>query len=205
MIEIVSTESGEKVLRFKGRLLASRFDPTREAKEWIESRQCFLKDVRTVFVLGFGSGHHVLELLNSTRAKIIVLEANEEILNIGSKIHKFDESRVSFYHVSNARSLRRIEAVKSAVTKSFIVLTHAPSFALSAEVYKEFSAQLLGRDWGSLSWQWKLRNAPEFDRTARIDAGGEPLSLHDLEQTELVQNSEERERILFKALRELVK
>ena len=205
MIEIVSAESGEKVLRYQGRLLASRFDPIREAQEWIQSRQRFLKDVRTVFVLGIGSGHHIAELVKSTSARIVVLETNEEILNAATDMHGFDNSRVSLNHVPNKRALRKIEAVKIAVTKSFIVLAHAPSFALSADIYKELRAQLLGRDWGNLNWQWKLRNAPGFDRTARIDTGGEPLSVHDLEQTELVQNSEEREKILFKALRELLK
>lgn len=205
MIEIVSAESGEKVLRYQGRLLASRFDPIREAQDWIQSRQRFLKDVRTIFVLGIGSGHHINELVKSTSAKIVVLEANEEILKAVTEIHNFDDARVSLHHVPSTRSLRKIEAVKAAVAKSFLVLVHAPSFALNAEIYKEFRTQLLGRDWGNLNWQWKLRNAPGFDRNARIDSGGEPLSLHDLEQTELVQNSEEREKILFKALRELVK
>jgi hypothetical protein len=157
-----------------------------------------------VFVLGLGSGHHVAELEKATQAKIIVLETNEDILSAAAEIHSFSE-RVCLAHLPNARTLRKIDAVKSAVAKSFIVLAHAPSLAVDAAVYKECRAQLLGRDWGSLNWQWKLRNAPEFDRNPRIDAKGEPLSLHDLEQTELVSNSEERERLLFKALRELVK
>jgi hypothetical protein len=51
-----------------------------------------------------------------------------------------------------------------------------------------------------------LRGGPAFDANPRIDSkNNEPLTIYDLEQTELVQSSEERERLLFKALRELVK
>ena len=99
----------------------------------------------------------------------------------------------------------KIEEVKTGVTQSFIVMTHAPSFSLFPEIYKDCQAQLVARDWGNLNWQWKLRGGAEFDRTPSIDGTGEALTIHDIEQTELVQNSEEREKLLFKALRELIK
>ncbi len=201
----MSAETGEKVLRFQGRLLASRFDPTREAQEWVASRRKFLGKVRSVFVLGLGSGHHVRELLKATDANIVVLESNADILQAAFDLHGFDPKRVSLHHVANARALRKIDEVKAAVSKSFIVLSHAPSCALAAEIYKDCRAQLIARDWGNLNWQWKLRGSADFDRTPRIDGTGETLSLHDLEQTELVQSSEEREKLLLKALRELVK
>lgn len=205
MIEIVSAESGDKVLRFQGRLLASRFDPRREAREWIASRRTFLDKVRSIFVLGVGSGHHIVELLEATSARIIVLETNAEILQAAFDLHQFDPSRVSLQHISSARNLRKIEEVKAGVVQSFIVMTHAPSFSLSPEIYRDCEAQLIARDWGNLNWQWKLRGSADFDRTPRIDGTGNTLSLHDIEQTELVQNSEEREKLLFRALRELIK
>ncbi len=59
-------------------------------------------------------------------------------------------------------------------------------------------------DFEFLCQNMKQNRHPDFDRTARID-GTTGLTIHDLEQTELVQNSEEREKLLFKALRELVK
>jgi hypothetical protein len=92
------------------------------------------------------------------------------------------------------------------VKESFIVLIHPASLALNKDLYESCRAQLLGREWGALSWQWNLRGGPAFDMNPRIDSKKqEPLTIYDLEQTELVQNSEERERLLFKALRELVK
>ena len=203
MIEICTAQNGEKILRYDGKLLASRFDPTREAREWVQSRREFLDKVATVFVLGMGSGQHVHELLRSTPARLIVLEASEDI--IATELNDFPAGRISIYHVPNGRALRKIDAVKSAVARSFVVFSHAPSQALFPKIYQECRAQLIARDWGNLNWQWKLRSGPAFDSNPRIDGTSQLLSIHDLEQTELVQNSEEREKLLFLALRDLVK
>ncbi len=206
MIEIIDAANGEKVIRFGGRLLASRFNPRQEAREWIDRRPEFLEKVRTVIVLGMASGHHVAELLDRTDAKILVIDTHEQILTASQGLHMFPASRVTFEHVKTARELRASMQVKKAVLGSFVVLMHPASLLIDAKVYEECRAQLLGRDWGALTWQWKLRNAPGFDAHSRIDRASDmPLTIYDLEQTELVQNSEEREKLLFKALRELVK
>lgn len=206
MIEIVDAANGEKVIRFGGRLLASRFNPRREAREWIDRRPEFLEKVRTVIVLGMASGHHIAELIGRTEAKILVIDTHEPLLTAGQNLHMFPANRVVFEHVKSARELRASAQVKKAVLGSFVVLMHPASILLDGKIYEECRAQLLGRDWGALTWQWKLRNGPGFDTNSRIDATSDtPLTIYDLEQTELVQNSEEREKLLFKALRELVK
>lgn len=206
MIEIVNAVNGEKVIRYDGRLLASRFDPIKEAQEWLNGRGDFLANIRTVIVLGLGSGHHISALLQKTSARILVLEANEEIFEAGQSIQSFDPLKVRIEHVTSAKALRSSDAVKAAVKESFVVLVHPASQAVNSELYESCRTQLLGRDWGSLNWQWHLTGSPAFDSTPRIDAKSEEaLTIYDLEQTELVQNSEEREKLLFKALRELVK
>jgi hypothetical protein len=206
LIEILDAVNGDKVIRYEGRLLASRFDPKREAEAWVEGRMEFLADIRTVIVLGLGSGHHISALMQKTHARILVLEASEEIFEAGQKINSFDPIKVRVEHFKSARTLRASEAVKAAVKESFIVLNHPASLALHKNLYESCRAQLLGREWGALNWQWNLRGGPAFDANPRIDSKNEePLTVYELEQTELVQSSEERERLLFKALRELVK
>ncbi len=205
MIEVVQTPDGEKVLRYNGRLLASRFDPLSEAKAWLASRMNLLQQVKTVFVLGLGSGHHVMELLKHTPGRIVVLETESEIIEYGHQLAGLKDNRVTIEEIKSASSLRAMDAVKSGVRESFVVLRHGPSVAASSKLYREVQAQLLGRDWGSLTWQWKLKGHPDFDSLPAIGATEKPLTIYDLEQTELVSNSEERERLLFKALRELVK
>lgn len=206
MIEILNAASGDKVIRYDGRLLASRYDPKKEAQDWLNGRGDLLANVRTVIVLGLGSGHHILALLEKISARLLVLEANEEIIEAAQTIHAFDPMKVRIEYVTSAKALRASDAVKAAVRESFVVLVHPASQSFNAELFESCRAQLLGRDWGSLNWQWNLRGAPAFDANPRIDSkASEPLTIYDLEQTELVQNSEERERLLFKALRELVK
>lgn len=206
MIEVVDAANGEKVIRYQGRLLASRFNPRQEARDWLARRSEFLSKVRTVFVLGMASGHHIAELVEKTEAKILVIDTNEQIMSAGQAIHSFPVDRVILEHVKNSRDLRSSAQVKKAVAESFVVLVHPVSALLDGKTFDECRAQLLGRDWGALTWQWKLRNGPDFDTNSRIDgASAHPLTIYDLEQTELVQNSEEREKLLFRALRELVK
>lgn len=200
MIERLRAESGDEVLRLNGRLLASRFDPKREARDWLAARREFIASVRSIFVLGLGCGFHVHELRGACAAEILVLEANADLVNSFA-----GADRVRVLHLSSARELRAMDEVKRGVRESFVTLTHAPSFASNPEFYTACRTQLLGREWGALSWQWRMRNGPDFDRVPRIEGGNSPLTIHDLEQTELVQNSEERERLLLRALRELVK
>lgn len=205
MIEFVESAKGGKVIRCDGRLLASRIDPESEAAEWLASRRDFIKNVKNVFVLGLGSGHHVRALLEKTEATVIVLEANAGIYNVAEQLGLPMSMKLKIQKVSSARDLRANEAVKAAVRESFVVLSHPASAALYPQVYDEIRAQLIGRDWAALNWQWKTRNAPGFDDNPRIDSNGEPLTIHDLEQTQLVRNGEEREKLLLRALRELVK
>lgn len=208
MIETVLAENGSRVLRRRGRLLASRFDPKAEASAWLEKRLAFIDKIHGIFVLGLGSGYHVQALLEKTAARLLVIENSSEIIEAVSGIQKFDPKRVQIESVAKARDLRSNAAVKAMIKKSFVVLTHPASYGQEPEFFKECAAQLNGREWGALTWQWKLKGLPSLDSAPRVDAGGasaDKLTIYDLEQTELVQNSEERERLLIKALRELVK
>ncbi|HMN69471.1 MAG TPA: hypothetical protein PKC28_13095 [Bdellovibrionales bacterium] len=206
MIEILEAEQGgAKVLRVDGCLTASRVAPVKEAREWLARRREFLDKVKTVFVLGLGSGHHVRALRESCRARIVVVEANADIVSMHAELG-IVPADVQVLHADSLRALRGNERVRELVTASFVVLTHPASVARGAEVYHEFRRLLIGRDWGTLNWQWNMRNGPSLDGTTRISGEDQaPLTIYDLEQTELVQNSEEGERLVFKALRELVK
>ncbi|MBX3021092.1 MAG: hypothetical protein KF799_05390 [Bdellovibrionales bacterium] len=204
MIETITGDKGHKVIRRAGRLLASGSDPVAEAIAWLARRRAFLDKVKTVFVLGLGSGYHVNVLLSATSAHLVVIEPDAALIEAVAAIHTFPKNRVRVECVSNSRSLRAAVSVREGVKQSFVVLAHPPSQADRKDLFADCAAQLNGRDWGSLTWQWKLKEGQMLDSTPRVD-GHTALTIYDLEQTELVQNSEERERMLIKALRELVK
>lgn len=205
MIEMVTAKSGERVIRWQGRLLASRIDPVKEAAEWFQRRVAFTAKVKAIFILGAGSGFHIRETLQRTQARVLVIEPNPELLQAVEKDFSDCAGRIRFIGPESARELRSNIDVRAAVGASFVVLEHPASVQISREFFAECSAQLLGRDWGNLNWQWSLKGFPALDSRPRIDAGDSALSIYDLEQTELVQDSDERERMLLKALRELVK
>jgi hypothetical protein len=202
-VEIFHGERGDPVLKFNGRLMASRFDPRGEAVQWVDRRLCFLDKVKTIFILGAGSGYHLGELADRSQADLIVIEPCSELIRAVEGLRRSDRSRVHFECVQTGKALRSSARVRKALTASFVVLVHAPSREGRETVFAELQAQLLGRDWGSLSWQWRLQNFAELDSRPRVSS--ERLTIYDLEQTELVQDSSEREKLLLKALRELVK
>lgn len=204
MIEVVAGEQGDSVLKFEARLLASRYDPRSEAVQWVERRLCFLDKVQTIFVLGAGSGYHLDELHRRCKADLVVIEPSQELIEAVIQLNGFDRARMSFECAQTAKDLRSSARIRKALSASFMVLVHPASREKREKLFDEIHAQLLGRDWGSLTWQWRLQGLAELDSQPRIDSR-EGLTIYDLEQTELVQDSNERERLLLKALRELVK
>jgi hypothetical protein len=207
LIERVSATDGRVVLRFDGRLLSSTFDPVAEAREWLARRETLLREVKTVFVLGAGSGYHIAEMVKTVLARIVVIEPSTDLAQAVREVHAFSEPKVTFANFAQASRLRSNTAVRDGVRHSFVVLRHPASIAGRAEFFDECEKQLLARDWGNLNWQWSLKGMGPLDAQMQIGAGeGESaLTIYDLEKTELVQNSDERERMLIKALRELVK
>lgn len=204
MIEIVTSKSGQPVVRRDGRLLASRFEPATEAAAWLERRRTLLDNVRTVFVLGLGAGYHVRALTEQTTARVHVLEPDAELIEVVRELHDFP-ARTLIEHVDSARELRASKTVRESLKESFIVLEYAPGRHGFESWFKEASVQLVAREWGALTWQWQLKTGTSLDAQPRVEKTAAPLTIYDLEQTELVQDGEERERMLIKALRELVK
>lgn len=204
MIEILEAKSGERVVKLDGRLLASRIDPRAEAQTWLKSRMAFVNKVKTIFVLGLGSGHHIQEIRSHTDARIVVIEKSQELIETVQPwlLGCVD---VVIEHIRESRDLRFCNSVRDAIKQSFIVLKHPPSLAVAQSFYDGCFTQLLGRDWGHLTWQWNLKDLPALESQPRVEPKGELLTIYDLAQTELVTNSSERERLLLKALRELVK
>lgn len=209
MIEKLLTPDGQTVFRLNGCLLSSRIDPRQEAKSWLESRRELLLGVRTIVVLGLGSGYHIEELLSATTADILVIENNSLLIAAFSdapdRADLLKSSRVTVAQVSNLREVRQDRQIRAAASRSFIVLDFPASVNRDREFYRSVRELLLGRHWGSLTWQWQLKSKSTLHHNPRVESSDQPLTILDLEKTDFVQNRPERERMLVKALRELVK
>jgi hypothetical protein len=205
VIETTTAKNGSLVVRDGGRWLASAFDPQSEARTWLARRREFLDKVKCVFVLGAGSGYHIHALSTQTSADIVVIDTRIDLIEAVRTIHAFDSDRIKFVCVDSTRQLRAAESVRAGVAQSFVILQHGPSLASHPILFRELHAQLLGRDWGALNWQWKMMGLSTLESQPQIQKGADALTILDLEQAELIQDSTERERMLVKALRELVK
>ena len=201
MIERVTAQSGDEVLRVGGRLMASRIDPRAEARAWVDARLALLNDVRTVVVLGLGSGYHVTELVKRTSARILVLEPRADV--IAAWDEDFARDRVRVEHTEDLASLRTSDDVRRALATSYLTMVHPASRGLSPEFYRDAVAHLNARAPGHLAWVWELKNLGTLPE--ELTRGDAALSIHDLAQIELTADAGEREHLLIKALRELVK
>lgn len=198
--------TGESVPRWDGRLLASCLDPRQEAADWIFRRAPFLNKVKTLIVLGVGGGFHILAAAERSTARIVVIEKERELLSaVWPKLEETLGDRIEPVLIERAVELRSSPRIREVLGGSFCVLEHPPSIAHHREFYSECSALLLAREWGALTWQWRLRGLPDFDSEPRLTRGEPALSIRDLDETRLMRESTDREKLLLKALRELVK
>ena len=206
MIEVVTLEDSEPVIRHNGKLLASARDPRSEARAWVSRRLCFLKKARGVFVLGAGSGYHLEALRAQTEASILVIEQSLEITAAARGLQNLNLEDVRIETIGDSLDLRGNAVVQAMVRSSYVVLVHPASRAQNPNFYDACAKQLIGREWSALAWAWKLKGLPLLERTPRVFAtAAEPLTIHDLAHTALINESSLRERMLVKALRELVK
>jgi len=202
MIEVLRAACGADVLKQDGRLLASRHAPGEESRAWLARRMSLLQNVKTLFVLGAGSGYHIREIVQTCEAQVIVVENNAEVVTAVERLQQFAAERVQFVVVSSLKDLRAHEVVRKSLVGSYLVLDWPASFSTNRTFFTDCRQFLLGRDWGSLTWQWQLRGfAPLFSQP-RAGQSEKPLSIVDLDSADHLST---REGLLIKALRELVK
>lgn len=205
MIEWIEAESGEKVIRCDGRLLASRYNPGQEARDWLARRRVFVSSVKTVFILGAGSGHHIRAVAQATEAQIIVIELRNDLVEAVRPLLSEFKDRIVFTSALTARDVRASEDIRKGLQNSFVILEHPASVHLDIEAYKDISTWLRARDWGPLNWQWKLKGLSPLDAQPKLLTSEKPLTILDLDDCDLVKGGVEKERLLLMALRELVK
>jgi hypothetical protein len=198
VIEKITVADGDVVLRVDGRLLGSRVDPKAEARAFVDKRRPLLADVKSVFVLGLASGHHVRELTRRTPAHLVVLEPRADV--IAANADAFDSARVTILHTPDAR----LDApfITAALLSSYLVIIHPASRSLSPALYDQWAMRLGAREPGALADLWARR-------AWAMPAGGfgasaDPLTIHDLSKFEIGDEAT-RTRALVRALKELVR
>ena len=208
MIHSETSRSGHVILKKDGRLLASSFDPLREAQVWARqaARSPGFEQAETLIVLGLGCGYHVATLAAHPKA-IVVVEPNIEIAKATLEIFSF-ENNVKVLVEPLARQLLSHREIARALKTPTAVLQHQPSLSCDPAFYESAQAIFLSRDMASFLMH--LRGRPELyaslDETVlqKLAATSDPVTIHTLRQLFRREGKMNHERRIWKALEELL-
>lgn len=102
MNELEKSKSGSITLKYNGKYIHSKYDPVKEAKQFVDNNEHLLKKDK-VLVYGIGLGYHLDEILKRSNAVIYVFEWNKELINYCKEINYdiFEENNIKIIDKNN--------------------------------------------------------------------------------------------------------
>jgi len=206
LIELVTARNGKSVLKKDGKLLASVFDPLREAAAWADKVQSEFGADESIIVLGLGSGYHVEELSArcSDRAIYVVekdVEIAERVFELCGGIRR-DRVIVEPDWIR----LADLPVFQEALGGVYRIAPHGPSYQIDPEYYGAVDRLLRGRD--KLSFLLLMKTRPEFlpllDAEAVNAIGDEAISIKTISRLFSARAVGSRQRRIWQLLEELV-
>ena len=209
-IERIIAKSGDPVVKYDGRLLASAIDPRREARDWVNRWRDRIAVAERLIVLGWGAGYHLHEIHQQWPAlKILAIGCEPDLLSEIHQIHPSMLNEVSFIHCHNESELLPHAEIRQFMRSGFVVLEHSSLPNLNIKGYSEIKNRLIARE--PLFFSDWVRREPRLSRLfpLQIIPGGEDqrlLSIKDLERfVGNRDNSKSKDVMVVHALRELVR
>lgn len=206
MVEVITARNGKRVLKKDGKLLASAFDPVREATVWADKIKAGVDEGETVIILGMGAGYHVEELaLSCPKNPIYVVEKDAEIAERALEIcHGLERERVivepDWIHLVES------DVFREALSGVYRIAIHGPSYQLAPDYYGAVERLLRGRD--RLSFLLLLKTRPELlpllDAEAVSAIGDEAISIKTICRIFSPRSAASRERRIWQVLEELI-
>lgn len=139
MIETTKSKDGHIVVKFDGRNLASTYEPEGEAIKWVSKHKSLIHGVRTVFVLGAGSGYHIAALRSQFPSlKIVVYDPRQALIREIKKHWSFDLLEIHFINSID-------EIVDKHIASSFLSLRHISSWYGFEKEFLDIERYLTGR------------------------------------------------------------
>lgn len=206
MIEVITARNGSRVIKKEGKLLASVFDPIREASAWADRTKAKLREDETVIILGIGSGYHVEELVSRCpNNSIFVVEKDVELAERALEICRGIRREQVIVEPDWVRLIES-EVLQEAIDGIYRITLHGPSFQLDPDYFGAVDRLLRGRD--KLSFLLLLKTRPEFlpllDAEAVNAIGDEAISIKTLCRIFSPRAAASRERRIWHVLEELV-
>jgi hypothetical protein len=146
MLEWERNRSGTQIPKWNGNLLASRVDPVREAKQWVERLRPSMHGLSSAFILGVGGGFHVAELAREfPRVHIVAIDFVKELIE-NLQTNSGGLANVCPVYLENPNEIFSRAAIVDALRASFIVAKHPASSRCFQNQIRDLERNLLGRD-----------------------------------------------------------
>jgi len=133
-ISIISSSNGSPTLLKNGFAIHSKYDPVREAKDWVNFHKDKISMYETLVVLGFGLGYHVIEILRNENIKVTVFEPRVDILRLAFECFDFTPyfDKITFV----------IDDCIPRTKGGFAILEHKPSVKLNETYFLNIRQKL---------------------------------------------------------------
>ena len=145
-LKIIESRNGNPSIIINNITLHSRYDPVKEAKEWVQHYREKIEGSKAISVFGFGLGYHILELCKDVDKEITVFEPKPEVLR--AALESVDLTSI----LSKVKIITDINALP--VEHNSEILVHKPSYELNRKYFD--------------SLQDKIRNLANINRSLKI-------------------------------------
>lgn len=200
-------KTGHRVLRKNGKLLASAFDPVREATAWAEKVMgAGEPSCDTLIVVGMGSGYHVAALKSRyPDISLLVIDNDAEVVDRAREICP-EVAGIPTVAEPKWMDLIKSASLSDALNGVYKIALHGPSFQSNPNDFSLIERLLRGRD--KLSFLLLLKACPELlpllDPEAVSRIGEEAISIKTVSELFSPHAAASRERRLWRVLEELI-
>lgn len=183
-LELVRTRNGQQTIKFNGKYLHSRYDPTQEAERFIDSEN--IENDKTLVIFGCALGYHVTTLFNKTKKfnQIIIIEPDLAMFKAALKVCDFssliDNDRTRFFIGMDPQDIYNniTGNILKCMSAEMVFIEWRPSVSANKEYFELLSSKIKDavrtcvanintvKHCGKKMLQNSILNFPEFIKSA---------------------------------------
>lgn len=206
MLARVQSKTGESLLTYNGKYLASSVSAAKEADTWVQRCLNQLQGVTSVFVLGVGCGYHLSVLQKSKpNLNIVAIDCNSDCIAFTRAEQSLSVSDIKFVHADSIDALKSNPLIITALCSFYTMVSFTPAQSVNLPLYESFELFLGGRSLEGLSFVSAQKLEFAKFRLNGLASGQENklISIKDFTDEKILHEKIET-KMIFKALRELV-
>ncbi|MBX9769258.1 MAG: hypothetical protein K2X47_18420 [Bdellovibrionales bacterium] len=188
MISWQTSKSGLEIPVVDGNVLASRYDPRREALLFLKPFEASLQDKETVFLLGAGNVFVVQELRKQDRVPfVIVMDPNADLVTAMAQRHSDD--RVRWSHISSFDFPDQLALFKKYFLTNFKVLVSPSAQFIDSNWIQSGQSFLNGHSVEGFRFQKDVRKLGEGSLSLHLLSNQEQGPFGKLKALEMIRDA----------------